>query len=290
MDEKIPGFASWTDKAADVWVNVTDYFNPKPGDSKKEEEEEKFVYEYNKAKSKARLEELKKGQPASGDIKDFPTSAKGATLLDQKAKKDAKGDLDKSGSSETTTNDKPKSKPKSLDKAKSKEVVAEAKPVAAKDKSKSIAEKQSKSKEVKSKDKKSEVVPSKQETVEKKSKEVKAQKSKSETAAEKSEVDTGKGRVLKELEPEQVTKPGSVTSEPLSPSSSPPSSLTPSPQAASAPAPPVTAPLDVAGQETGREKGGVATTVSGLFTHWQSWKYAFSPAGIHTTWRVIFVG
>lgn len=63
VNEKIPGFASWTDKVAGAWVSVTDYFNPKPGDPKKSEREGTLVYEHNKAKTRARLDELKKSQP-----------------------------------------------------------------------------------------------------------------------------------------------------------------------------------------------------------------------------------
>lgn len=65
VNERIPGFALWTDKAADVWVEVTDYFSSKP--SPKPKSKDDFVYEYNQAK--VRQSELKKKQEQSTSSK-----------------------------------------------------------------------------------------------------------------------------------------------------------------------------------------------------------------------------
>ena len=61
VNEKIPGFGSWSDKAADLWVNTTGYFNSKqPG---KSEDKNKLVFEHNQAKTKPSSDEPKKAQP-----------------------------------------------------------------------------------------------------------------------------------------------------------------------------------------------------------------------------------
>lgn len=110
VNEKIPWFASWADKTADAWVDVTDYFNPKPGEYKKREEDEKFAYEFNKAK--APLEELKKSPStpktnakAGASVPDLKEEgAKG----DQKKKKKDVGSIGGDKPSKVDSEDKPK--------------------------------------------------------------------------------------------------------------------------------------------------------------------------------------
>lgn len=149
VNEKIPGFASWTEKSADVWVNVTDYFNPKPGDYKKREKDEKFAYEFNKAK--APLEELLKKSPSTPETQE--TSAKpGASVPDQKVEERSKGDQKKkiAESKADAGGDKP---PKVDPEDKSKpEVVAAREKFNYKEASKSTAEDKSKSKVVSAQD------------------------------------------------------------------------------------------------------------------------------------------
>lgn len=73
MDERLPGFASWTDKAADIWVDITDYFHPNPQEGQGT----------NEAVVKARLDELKKNKPISSPPKN-PEDAKSGSLADEK--------------------------------------------------------------------------------------------------------------------------------------------------------------------------------------------------------------
>ena len=76
VNEVIPGFALWTDKAADAWVSVIDYFRPSPGIPKKSEGKVDLVFERNQAK--ARQSELKKKEPASLSGSKRPASDVGA--------------------------------------------------------------------------------------------------------------------------------------------------------------------------------------------------------------------
>lgn len=84
MNEIIPGFSAWVDKAADLWVDVIDYFNPKsPGSvNKSKSGNDNLVFEYNKAK--ARLEELKKSDTPKG----ASTSGKVESRKEQKIDSD----------------------------------------------------------------------------------------------------------------------------------------------------------------------------------------------------------
>lgn len=91
VDDRLPGFGMMSDKAADMWVDVTDYFNPKPPSGEKKDA---FVIEHNQAKIKARLEELKKSKPVT------PPSAEGTETPAADASKVEAG---------TTTEVKPKS-------------------------------------------------------------------------------------------------------------------------------------------------------------------------------------
>lgn len=50
VDDKVPGFSVMTHKAADLWVNVLDYFRPKPGIPVKVSKDSKLVYEYSGVK------------------------------------------------------------------------------------------------------------------------------------------------------------------------------------------------------------------------------------------------
>lgn len=95
VDERLPGFASWTDKAADIWVDITDYFHPNPQEGQGT----------NEAVVKARLDELKKNKPISSPPKN-PEDAESGSLADEKegektpgkstkVKKDAKAKVKK---------------------------------------------------------------------------------------------------------------------------------------------------------------------------------------------------
>lgn len=94
VDQIVPGFGALSDKAADVWVNVTDYFNPKPVGTKKKDE---LVIEHNEAKVKARLDELKKPKTSPSPLQKEPEGADSdvksdSSLADQKKeKKSGKG-------------------------------------------------------------------------------------------------------------------------------------------------------------------------------------------------------
>lgn len=80
MDERLPGFASWTDKAADIWVDITDYFHPNPQEGQGT----------NEAVVKARLDELKKNKPISAPPKN-PEDAKSGSLTDENESEKAPG-------------------------------------------------------------------------------------------------------------------------------------------------------------------------------------------------------
>lgn len=88
VDEKIPGFAAWTDKTADMWVNMrvnmTDYFSPKPGDRQKNESD--LVFERNQAK--IRQSELKKRKDQDQSTSKTPgmTKPDGSVSTEQLAK------------------------------------------------------------------------------------------------------------------------------------------------------------------------------------------------------------
>lgn len=112
VDEKIPGFASCSDKASDVWVDMTDYFNPKPGDHKKKEEG-KFVYEHSKAKipQEELKKGLKKGQPAPASPSKPEPSSKpltGEKVVEKSVKKNEEGKKDTT-ESKVVVKDEPKS-------------------------------------------------------------------------------------------------------------------------------------------------------------------------------------
>ncbi len=85
VNERIPGFASLSDKTADIWVDITGYFNPKPQGGKKKDA---FMIEHNQAKVKARLDELKKNAPVKNAPAAPPTPDSAATSVDKKKAKE----------------------------------------------------------------------------------------------------------------------------------------------------------------------------------------------------------
>lgn len=221
MNEKVPGFRAWSDKAADIWVDMTDYFNPKP---KRDTKKDAFVIEHNQAKIKARLEELKKNEPVT------PSSTKSEEKLTvEKEKGGGESANLKEPSSVRDVKEDPKTKPaKGKDKS-----TSEGKPRAKSERSKldeSKVDKDKKSSEPKQekakKEKKAEIV---KEQVQKESgdeKEVKSpKKAKKEKSSEVAKtVESSKSP--QEAAPSQHTSkkstvPSSGSKEPVSPPPTP---------------------------------------------------------------------
>ena len=112
VNERVPGFSSWADKTADLWVEVTDYLTPKFGGSKKKEGGGSLVIEHNLPKIKQRQGEIRDNTDAKKDLQTVTPGSKipDSKTSDSKTSGSKTPDSKTSGSSKTSGGKTPDSR------------------------------------------------------------------------------------------------------------------------------------------------------------------------------------